>query len=153
MSPVLRRISTILSMIKIQHAIFALPWAFVAALYAVGDDPIPWPEFGWILLAMIAARSAALAFNRFADAKLDADNPRTAGRAIPKGRVSPAFTLAFAVVMAGLLVLAAGMLNPLCLKLSPVACDPAVNTDYWILGTAGSTELGTTTVLAYDYAI
>ena len=113
----LRKITTVLEMIKIQHAIFALPWAFVAALYAlrevdndqgstfpVDDGPTPWAKFGWILLAMIAARSAALAFNRFADAKLDADNPRTAGRAIPKGRVSPAFTLAFAVVMAGLLV-------------------------------------------------
>ena len=114
----LKKTATVLEMIKIQHAVFALPWAFVAAMYAVGDNPVPWADFGWILLAMVAARSAAMAFNRYADATLDAENPRTAQRAIPRGLVSPAFTLAFAVVMAGLLVLAAAMLNPLCLKLS-----------------------------------
>jgi 4-hydroxybenzoate polyprenyltransferase len=107
-------------MIKIQHSLFALPWAFVAAFYAAGG----WPggeRAGWILLAMVAARSAAMAFNRAVDAKLDAENPRTKMRAIPAGRLGVPFTLGFAAASTGLLVLAAERLNPLCLKLSPLA--------------------------------
>lgn len=116
----LGRVGTVLEMIKVQHSLFALPWAFVAAFYAAGGLP-PWDKMGWILLAMVAARSAAMAFNRAVDAKIDAENPRTRMRAIPAGKLSTAFTLAFAVVMVGLLVLAAWRLNPLCLKLSPIA--------------------------------
>lgn len=116
----LRRIATILEMIKVQHSLFALPWAGVAAFYAAGGLP-PWGKLGWVLLAMVAARCAAMAFNRAVDAKLDAENPRTKMRAIPAGKLTVPFTLAFAVVMVGLLVLAAAMLNPLCLKLSPIA--------------------------------
>ena len=116
----LGRVGTVLEMIKVQHSLFALPWAFVAAFYAAGGLP-PWGKMGWVLLAMVAARCAAMAFNRAVDAKLDADNPRTKMRAIPAGKLSVAFTLAFAVVMVGLLLLAAAMLNPLCLKLSPIA--------------------------------
>jgi 4-hydroxybenzoate polyprenyltransferase len=114
------RIATILEMIKVQHSVFALPWAFVAAFYAAGGLP-PWPKVGWILLAMVSARSAAMAFNRVADAKLDAENPRTQARAIPAGKLSVAFTIGFTLLMAALLVIAAAMLNPLCLRLSPVA--------------------------------
>ncbi len=110
----------VLEMIKVQHSLFALPWAFVAAFYAAKGMPA-WPVLGWILLAMVAARSSAMAFNRAVDAKLDAENPRTQNRAIPAGKLGVPFTLAFAVVMAGLLVWAAAQLNPLCLKLSPVA--------------------------------
>jgi len=117
---VLRKIATIFEMIKVQHSLFALPWAFVAAFYAAGGLP-PWDKLVWVLVAMVAARCAAMAFNRAVDARLDADNPRTKMRAIPAGKLSVAFTLAFAAVMVGLLVLAAALLNPLCLKLSPVA--------------------------------
>jgi 4-hydroxybenzoate polyprenyltransferase len=116
----LGRIGTVLEMIKVQHSLFALPWAFVAAFYAAGGMP-PWSKIGWVLVAMVAARCAAMAFNRAVDARLDAENPRTRQRAIPAGKLSVPFTLAFAAVMVGLLLLAAAMLNPLCLKLSPIA--------------------------------
>jgi 4-hydroxybenzoate polyprenyltransferase len=115
-----RRVATIFEMIKVQHSLFALPWAFVGAFYAARGVP-DWKKIGWILLAMVAARSAAMAFNRAVDAKIDADNPRTKMRAIPAGKLTTAFTLAFAVVMVALLVVAAAMLNPLCLKLCPIA--------------------------------
>jgi 4-hydroxybenzoate polyprenyltransferase len=117
---VIGKIRTVLEMIKVQHSVFALPWAFVAAFYAAGGIP-PWPKVGWILVAMVAARSSAMAFNRAADATFDAENPRTRSRAIPAGRLTVAFTLGFALAMAGLLVFSAWRLNPLCLKLSPVA--------------------------------
>ncbi|HEV3029480.1 MAG TPA: UbiA-like polyprenyltransferase [Planctomycetota bacterium] len=116
----LGRVGVVFGMIKVQHSLFALPWAFVGAFYAAGGLP-PWGKLGWILLAMIAARCAAMAFNRAVDAGIDAENPRTRLRAIPAGKLSVGFTLAFAAVMVGLLLLAAAMLNPLCLKLSPVA--------------------------------
>ena len=129
MSPVLRRIGTVLQMIKVQHSIFALPWAFVAAFHAAGGLPA-WDKLLWILVAMISARSAAMAFNRIADAKLDAENPRTRERAIPAGKLTTGFTAAFTVVMAGLLALAAWQLNPLCLKLSPVALAVTMGYSY-----------------------
>ena len=116
----LGRVGTVLGMIKVQHSLFALPWAFVAALYAANGLP-SWGKIGWVLLAMVSARSAAMAFNRAVDAKLDAENPRTRNRAIPAGRLTTAFTLAFAVVMVALLALSAWMLNPLCFKLAPIA--------------------------------
>ena len=116
----MRKLLTLLEMIKFQHSIFALPFAVAAALAATGGQA-RWREFGWILVAMVAARSAAMAFNRWADAGLDAENPRTAGRAIPKGEVSRGGALAFAVVAAGAFVGAAAMLNRLTLLLSPVA--------------------------------
>ncbi len=139
----LHRLSVVLDMIKIQHSVFALPWACVAAFYAAAPGRPTWAQGGWILLAMVAARSAAMAFNRVADAKLDAENPRTQNRAIPAGKLGAAFTLGFALVMAGLLVLAAAMLNPLCLKLSPVALAVTMGYSYtkrftalchWVLG-------------------
>jgi 4-hydroxybenzoate polyprenyltransferase len=116
----LGRVGTILEMIKVQHSVFALPWAFVAALYAAKGLPA-WGTLGWILLAMVSARSAAMAFNRMVDSRYDAENPRTMNRAIPAGKVTVAFTAVFTLASAGLLVLAAWRLNPLCLKLSPVA--------------------------------
>jgi 4-hydroxybenzoate polyprenyltransferase len=114
------KVSATFEMIKVQHSVFALPWAFVAAFYAAGGVP-PWSKIGWILVAMVAARSAAMAFNRAADAKLDAENPRTQGRAIPAGKLTVGFTLSFALAMVALLLLAAWRLNPLCLKLCPIA--------------------------------
>ena len=137
-----RRLSTLLEMIKFQHTVFALPWAFLGALYAYRGLP-PWATLGWILLAMVGARSAAMAFNRVVDAKLDAENPRTQGRAIPTGKIGIGFTLAFALVSAGALVFAAWMLNPLCLMLSPLAIAVTMGYSYtkrftalchWILG-------------------
>jgi 4-hydroxybenzoate polyprenyltransferase len=116
----LGRVGTVLEMIKVQHSLFALPWAFVAAFYAANGIP-PWDKVGWILLAMVSARSAAMAFNRAVDSRIDAENPRTKNRAIPAGRLTTSFTLAFAVVMVGFLVFSAWELNPLCLKLCPIA--------------------------------
>ncbi|HEX7898717.1 MAG TPA: UbiA-like polyprenyltransferase [Planctomycetota bacterium] len=116
----LRRLATVLDMIKVQHSVFALPWAFIAAFYAAGGLP-PWSVMGWILLAMVAARSAAMAFNRVVDRRYDAENPRTKNRAIPAGLLSPGFAAAFGAVMCGVLALAAWRLNPLCLKLAPLA--------------------------------
>jgi 4-hydroxybenzoate polyprenyltransferase len=116
----LRRIATIFEMIKVQHSLFALPWAFVAAFYAAKGMP-SWGKMGWILLAMVSARSAAMAFNRAVDARIDAENPRTKNRAIPTGRLTVAFTLAFALGMVALLVISAWQLNPLVLKLCPIA--------------------------------
>jgi 4-hydroxybenzoate polyprenyltransferase len=120
MPPMLGKIGTVLEMIKVQHSVFALPWAFVAAFHAARGVPA-WDKMGWILLAMVAARSAAMAFNRALDARIDAENPRTRMRAIPTGKLSVAFTAGFGVVCSALLVLAAWRLNPLCLKLSPIA--------------------------------
>jgi 4-hydroxybenzoate polyprenyltransferase len=110
---------TTLEMIKWEHSIFALPFALTAALLAANGLPRG-RTLGWILLAMVAARSAAMAFNRWADADLDAANPRTKSRAIPAGLLSRQFVLGFTVLMAALFVLASAELNRLTLLLSPV---------------------------------
>jgi 4-hydroxybenzoate polyprenyltransferase len=107
-------------LIRFSHTVFALPFALLAALAAAGGVP-PWPVLGWILVAMIGARTAAMAFNRIADARIDAANPRTAGRPIPSGRVSVATAWWLVAAGAAALVAAAWRLNPLCLALSPVA--------------------------------
>ncbi len=114
------RIKIILEMIKFEHTIFALPFAFTGALLAL--DGLPSLEQAiWIVVAMVGARSAAMGFNRWADRDIDAENPRTKTRALPLGLVTPAQVLAFIIVSSGLLVLAAYMLNPLSFYLSPVA--------------------------------
>ncbi len=113
------RVRVTLEMIKWEHSIFALPFALTGALLAAGGWP-PWRVLGWILVAMVSARSAAMAFNRWADAKLDAANPRTRARAIPAGELSSGFVLGFTVLMAGIFVLACGSLNRLTLELSPL---------------------------------
>jgi 4-hydroxybenzoate polyprenyltransferase len=114
------RVRTVLEMIKIEHTLFALPFAFLGMLLAAGGIP-PWRTVLWIVVAMVGARSAAMAFNRLADRRIDAENPRTATRALPAGQLTPAFVAAFVVVAAGLLVFAAWQLNRLALALSPVA--------------------------------
>ncbi|KAB2958776.1 MAG: 4-hydroxybenzoate octaprenyltransferase [Thermoanaerobaculia bacterium] len=116
----LERLRIVLEMIKFEHTLFALPFALAGMLLAAGGWP-RWATVGWILVAMVGARSAAMGFNRLADREIDAANPRTAGRALPARRVSPAFVAAFVAVSLALLVLAAWRLNPLCLALSPVA--------------------------------
>jgi len=110
---------TTLEMIKWEHSIFALPFALTAALLAAHGLHAG-RTLLWILIAMIAARSSAMAFNRWADAELDAANPRTSARAIPAGMLSRQFVFGFTCVAALLFVLAANELNPLTLYLSPV---------------------------------
>jgi 4-hydroxybenzoate polyprenyltransferase len=107
-------------MIKFEHTIFALPFAFTGALLALGALPSLSQAF-WIVVAMVGARSAAMGFNRWADRRIDAENPRTRTRALPLGLVTPAQVLAFIIASSALLVLAAYMLNPLSFALSPVA--------------------------------
>ena len=109
-----------LEMIKFEHTLFALPFAFMGMILAAEGWP-SWPTFGWIVMAMVGARSAAMAFNRWADRRFDAANPRTADRALPAGQVSSGFVVAFTLVSCALLVLAAWQLNPLALALSPLA--------------------------------
>ena len=134
MSAVLRQAAALLETIKFQHSVFALPFAMTAALLALRDFPLPGRVIAekllWIVVAMVAARSAAMAFNRFVDSDIDARNPRTAGRAIPSGRVSKGFTSGFVAASAALLVLAASRLNPLCLKLSPLALAVVMGYSY-----------------------
>ena len=118
-------IRTTLEMIKIEHTLFALPFAFLGALLAArgftaAGLPTLWQAF-WITAAMVGARSAAMAFNRIADREYDARNPRTAARAIPAGRLSVSFVWAFTIASAALFFLASAMLNRLTLLLSPVA--------------------------------
>jgi 4-hydroxybenzoate polyprenyltransferase len=108
-----------LEMIKWEHSIFALPFALTATLLAAGGLP-RLATLGWILVAMISARSCAMAFNRWADADLDATNPRTKTRAIPAGLLSRQFVLGFTIVMGLVFVLASAELNRLTLYLSPV---------------------------------
>jgi 4-hydroxybenzoate polyprenyltransferase len=111
---------TTLEMIKWEHSIFALPFALTAAMLAAGGWPRP-AQLGWIIVAMVAARSAAMAFNRLADAEIDARNPRTAARALPAGHLSKRFVALFVVAASAMLVLAASQLNRVALYLSPVA--------------------------------
>src|ERR1700674_3409627 len=104
-------------MIKFEHTVFALPFAFIGALLARKGLPAAW-QTGWILAAMIGARSAAMTFNRIADRHFDGLNPRTSGRALPRGSLSMGFALVFTAAMAGLFVLSAWKLNSLCFYLS-----------------------------------
>ncbi|MEO8505558.1 MAG: UbiA-like polyprenyltransferase [Acidobacteriota bacterium] len=115
-----RSLRTVLEMIKIEHTLFALPFAFLGMVLAAHGWP-SWRVVGWIVVAMVGARSAAMGFNRLADRSLDAANPRTAMRALPVGLVTPAFVTVFVAVNCAVLVLAAWQLNPLALKLSPLA--------------------------------
>lgn len=107
-------------MIKIEHTVFALPFAFMGALLGARGLPTAAQAF-YVLLAMVGARSAAMAFNRLADARLDAVNPRTAGRALPQGHISPRATVIFIVASSLLFLWAASRLNHLCAVLAPFA--------------------------------
>lgn len=110
----------LLEMVKFQHTVFALPFALTGMLLAAQGIPKGSVVF-WIVVCSIFARTAAMAFNRWADADLDGRNPRTATRSIPAGRLSSRYVLAVAIVSAALFVAAAGMINRLTLVLSPVA--------------------------------
>ena len=115
-----RQGKVVLEMIKFEHTLFALPFAFMGMLLAAGGWP-RWRTVGWIVAAMVGARSAAMGWNRLVDRRIDSANPRTAGRALPAGQVTPAFVAWLVAASAALLVVAAWQLNPLALALSPVA--------------------------------
>ncbi|MGH9689657.1 MAG: UbiA-like polyprenyltransferase [Candidatus Acidiferrales bacterium] len=117
------RIRVVLEMIKFEHSVFALPFALVGALLAAraGGSLPTWRQIVWIIVAMVGARSAAMTINRIADLEYDRRNPRTANRALPAGQLSVGFAWAFTLAASSVLVIAAWQLNPLALKLSPVA--------------------------------
>ncbi len=120
-----RRLRLTLEMIRLEHSIFALPFAATSALLAIRQggfaaERLAW-KLVWILAAMVSARSAAMAFNRLVDADLDARNPRTHNRHLPTGLLSKGFTWGFAVVSTLAFLVAARALNPLCFRLAPVA--------------------------------
>jgi 4-hydroxybenzoate polyprenyltransferase len=120
------RLRVTLEMIKIEHTLFALPFAFLGATLAAREIPLQPASFWllkllWITLAMVGARSAAMTFNRIADRKIDAANPRTASRALPAGLLDLRFAWIFTVIASALFLLAASQLNRLALILSPVA--------------------------------
>jgi 4-hydroxybenzoate polyprenyltransferase len=131
-----------LAAIKVEHTVFALPFAYLGMVLAARGWP-GWHAFAWITVAMVAARTAAMAANRLIDRHLDARNPRTAGRHVPRGLLRPR-DLALATVAAGaLLLVAAWQLNPLCLALAPVALVFLIGYSYtkrftwlshWVLG-------------------
>jgi len=118
------RIRTVLEMIKFEHSVFALPFALTGALLAARFTSHGWPSFRqvlWIVVAMVSARSAAMTINRIADLRYDKENPRTKMRALATGALSTSFAWIFTIVAVAVFVLAAWQLNPLALKLSPVA--------------------------------
>jgi 4-hydroxybenzoate polyprenyltransferase len=118
-----------MEMIKWEHSIFALPFALVGAMLAAGGLPAP-RQFLWIVVAMVAARSAAMAFNRVVDASIDAANPRTRTRALPAGTLSRQFVTSFVVVSCALFLLAAAELNRLALYLAPLALAVLLSYSY-----------------------
>lgn len=120
MSTVIKNTRLTLEMIKIEHTLFALPFAFLGALLAANGLPAL-RQILWIIVAMVGARSAAMAFNRIADRNIDARNPRTATRALPAGLLSVGFVWAFTILAAVVFLVAAAMLNRLTLLLAPVA--------------------------------
>jgi 4-hydroxybenzoate polyprenyltransferase len=120
MPGILRSTRITLEMIKWEHSIFALPFALTGAVLAARG----WPKLSvllWIIVCMVSARSAAMAFNRLVDARLDAANPRTAKRALPAGDLSPGFVRAFVIISAAIFLFAAWRLNRLALELAPLA--------------------------------
>jgi 4-hydroxybenzoate polyprenyltransferase len=120
---VLKRLRLTLEMIKFEHSVFALPFALTGALLAFreGGSAGLWRKILWIVVAMVGARSAAMAFNRLVDSEIDARNPRTRMRHLPAGLLSASFVWLFLAASTGIFLLAAWELNPLCLKLAPLA--------------------------------
>ena len=115
-----KQLKIVLEMVKIEHTIFALPFAFLSAFLALRG----WPDkeqIFWVLIAMVGARSAAMAFNRLVDLPFDSKNPRTTDRALPKRLVTKGFVIGFIIVSSAVFVFAASNLNQLALALSPLA--------------------------------
>jgi 4-hydroxybenzoate polyprenyltransferase len=115
------RLKVYLAFVRFSHTVFALPFALAGALLAARHVALEWRTVGWILVAMVAARSAAMGFNRLVDARLDRLNPRTANRELPRGAMSAAEATGFVIASSAAFVAAAWRLNPICLALSPVA--------------------------------
>ena len=120
MSGILAKLKTTLEMIKFEHTLFALPFAFLGAVMAANGLPT-WQQMLWITLAMVGARSAAMTFNRIADREIDAKNPRTANRELPSGKLSVSFAWTFLILSIALFLLASYLLNWLTFALSPIA--------------------------------
>src|SRR5437588_10737225 len=120
-----KRLRLTLDMIKFEHSVFALPFALTGALLAFREGGYSaaemWPKLGWIVVAMVGARSAAMAFNRLVDSAIDARNPRTSMRHLPAGLLSRGFGWAFVAASSAVFIVAAGALNRLCLHLAPLA--------------------------------
>ncbi len=114
------KLNLLLEAIKFEHTVFALPFAYLGTFLAANGRPALW-QVVWVTLAMIGARTAAMAANRLIDRYIDAANPRTSNRALPRGLLRPAHMAALMVAGSGLLIVSAAMLNPICLYLSPVA--------------------------------
>jgi 4-hydroxybenzoate polyprenyltransferase len=128
-----RRLRIILEMIKFEHTLFAMPFALIGALLAVPFTPAGAPlarQLFWIIVAMVAARSAAMAFNRIVDAEYDRRNPRTAARAIPAGLLTRGQVALFTLVAIALFLIAAWELNPLCFLLAPAALAAILGYSY-----------------------
>ena len=117
----INRLGTYLSFVRFSHTVFALPFALAGALLAARRVGFEWRAVGWILVAMVSARSAAMGFNRLVDARYDALNPRTAGRELPRGAMTTREAALFVLVASMVFVGAAWQLNPVCLVLSPLA--------------------------------
>ncbi len=115
------RLKTYASFVRFGHSVFALPFALAGALLAAEKTPLTWRTGVWILVAMVSARSAAMGFNRLVDARLDALNPRTAARELPRGIMSRGEATAFVTIAALLFIGSAWQLNPICFALSPLA--------------------------------
>ena len=118
------RVRTVLEMIKFEHSVFALPFALTGALLAARSTTHGWPTFQqilWIVVAMVAARTAAMTVNRIVDLRYDKENPRTKMRALATGALSVSFAWIFCAVAVALFFVAAWQLNPLALKLAPLA--------------------------------
>lgn len=115
------RLATYLSFVRFSHTVFALPFALTGALLATREHAIEWRQVGWIVLAMVAARSAAMGFNRLVDARYDAENPRTASRELPRGAMSRREATVFVAVSSIAFVWVSFQISPLCGWLSPVA--------------------------------
>ncbi len=130
----IQQLRTTLEMIKFEHSVFALPFALTGAALAIREDQFSTEgltsKLLWIVVAMVAARSAAMAFNRVLDHRIDAANPRTASRHLPAGILSRRFAWGFAAVASGIFLIASAMLGPLCLALSPIALAVVLGYSY-----------------------
>jgi len=117
----MRKLATYLSFVRFSHSVFALPFALTGALLAWRDHPFSWSQVAWIVVCMVSGRSAAMGFNRLADARHDALNPRTKMRELPRGAMSRAEATVFVIVSSAVLVYGSSQLNAICFMLSPVA--------------------------------
>ena len=142
MSPRRGKVGHVLDAIKFEHTVFALPFAYIAMVLAAGGWPGLW-TVAWVTAAMVGARTCAMATNRVVDRLIDARNPRTAGRHLPRGLLAAWELKALAIAGAALMFVAAAMLNPLCLLLAPLALACLVGysytkrftwTSHWVLG-------------------